>query len=54
MTDKKSDIRAGCSVKAAPVPLAINCSECGAMVEMWSDETETACGACGASIAREV
>ena len=49
MTDNKTDIRSGCSVTSAPVPVEINCKYCGAPLEIWSDDTEVRCS-CGSLI----
>lgn len=53
MTDNKKDIRSHCSVTSAPVPIETTCKECGADIEMWSDDTEVKCNKCGALIKRE-
>jgi predicted RNA-binding Zn-ribbon protein involved in translation (DUF1610 family) len=50
MTDNKTDIRSGCSVTSAPVPMETICRQCGIAVEMWSDETEVKCEKCGALV----
>lgn len=53
MTNNKNDIRSGCSVTAAPVPVETTCKQCGADVEMWSDDTEVKCEKCGAPVTQE-
>lgn len=53
MTDKKTDIRAGCSIKSAPVPVETSCKKCGSVIEMWSDDEEVTCGNCGAVVKQE-
>jgi len=35
-----------CSTKSAPVPEFIACAQCGAEVELWTDEEETVCPSC--------
>jgi predicted RNA-binding Zn-ribbon protein involved in translation (DUF1610 family) len=35
-----------CSTKTVPVPEFIACTRCGAEVELWTDEEETACPSC--------
>lgn len=50
MKDRPLEDKPACSVKAAPFPTEVECSGCGAAAEMWSDETEVACGSCGCVI----
>lgn len=47
MKDRKLEDKPACSVKSAPVPLDVTCPQCNAEVEMWSDEPEAKCSACG-------
>ena len=35
-----------CSTKSVPVPECITCTQCGAGVELWTDEEETLCLSC--------
>ena len=35
-----------CSIKNVPVPEFVACTRCGAEVELWTDEEETACPFC--------
>jgi len=37
-----------------PTPEYLTCQKCLARVEIWSDESETKCGKCGAHVSREV
>lgn len=37
-----------------PYPEDIKCASCGAYVEIWSDEVETKCDACGEWVIREL
>ncbi|NOY64347.1 MAG: hypothetical protein GXO97_02955 [Nitrospirae bacterium] len=39
--------RPACSYKSMPFPTEITCPQCGAEIEMWSDEEETRCRLCG-------
>lgn len=36
-----------------PIPEYIECPNCGSEVEIWSDEDETRCSSCGATVVRE-
>lgn len=42
--------RSHCSVKNIPFPTEIICPICGYEVELWTDEDETRCYACGYKI----
>jgi len=44
--------RPACSTSNAAVPDEVNCANCGDMVEMWSDELEARCAACGNEVSR--
>ena len=37
-----------------PFPSEIECFWCGAVNEIWSDETEKACKSCGKTISRDI
>lgn len=37
-----------------PVPEYVKCPNCGATVEIWSDETETECDNCGTRVTRDI
>ena len=37
-----------------PYPEEINCPSCGQAVEIWSDEAEVRCAACGGIVSREI
>lgn len=50
MKDRHLEEKPACSVKAAPFPEEVTCSQCGKEIEMWSDETEVTCGRCGCLI----
>jgi len=39
-----------CSVKNEPFPEEVKCTNCGAWVEVWSDEEEACCHRCGMEI----
>ncbi|MBF0456898.1 MAG: hypothetical protein HQK99_03280 [Nitrospirae bacterium] len=39
-----------CSVTSAAVPGTVECPECGAALEIWSDEDEVRCNGCGACV----
>ena len=41
-----------CSVRTMPVPAFVTCMRCGYEVELWSDEQETLCPACGVMVFR--
>ena len=46
------DQRPACSEKNAAVPDEVKCDNCGAFLEMWSDEPECICSECGDTVAR--
>ncbi len=43
----------GISKFVRPTPESIACHKCGRILEIWSDEQETKCEACGVIIFRE-
>jgi len=47
MKDNNRHEKPACAVKSAPVPMEIQCPQCGVEIEMWSDETEIKCRLCG-------
>ena len=48
--DRHLEEKPACSTKAAPFPTELDCSACGELVELWSDEQEAKCGNCGVTI----
>jgi predicted nucleic acid-binding Zn ribbon protein len=42
----------GLSQFVRPEPEYVKCPRCGGQVEIWSDEEETECDSCGATVAR--
>lgn len=42
-----------CSVKNMPVPEVTACPKCGEEIEVWSDDEEITCRACGHTVARK-
>ncbi len=49
MAEREIREKPACAVKSAPLPGEIEC-RCGAAVEIWSDEDEAVCDACGATV----
>ena len=47
MKEREFRDKPACSTQNAPFPLDITCPYCGADIEIWSDENETACRLCG-------
>jgi ribosomal protein S27AE len=47
MKDRRLEEKPACSVNTSAVPVEISCPQCGADVEMWSDEKEITCTSCG-------
>lgn len=45
--------RSACSVKNSPVPESMICPKCSSDVEIWTDEDETSCDACGKRILKK-
>lgn len=39
-----------CSVQSVPVPAEVTCPQCGEEMEIWSDENDTICKACGSVV----
>ncbi len=39
-----------CNMKAMAVPISVICHKCGHDVELWSDEEEVPCPACGRKV----
>jgi len=37
-----------------PYPEEIRCDTCGAKTEIWTDEPETVCKACGSAVSRDM
>ena len=50
MMDNLSEIKPACSVKSSPFPVEVECPNCKATAEMWSDEAETTCKVCGSLV----
>jgi len=48
--DKRLEEKPACSIKAAPCPAELDCSACGELIEVWSDEPEGKCGKCGLAV----
>ncbi len=36
-----------CAYKSIPFPTEVTCPQCGAEIEIWSDEEQTHCRLCG-------
>jgi DNA-directed RNA polymerase subunit RPC12/RpoP len=45
--------KSACSVKNSPVPESMICSKCSGDIEIWTDEEETTCEACGHQVFRK-
>ncbi|UCD35363.1 MAG: hypothetical protein JSU90_00610 [Nitrospiraceae bacterium] len=50
MKDKRLEEKPACSVKSAPFPTEVICTQCGHAVEVWSDEPESRCSSCGCTV----
>ncbi len=50
---KKSSEKSHCSVRMMPVPSLESCPSCGYELELWSDEEESQCPACGWNVFRK-
>jgi hypothetical protein len=46
-SDLRQQQKSPCSAKSIPVPEFITCIKCGNEIEIWTDEDETICQACG-------
>ena len=53
MQDNRLRERSACSIRNSPAPETIPCTNCGADVEMWTDEEEATCGVCGRLILKK-
>ena len=42
-----------CSIKNVPAPEFVSCTQCGADVELWTDEEESVCSSCGRKVFRK-
>lgn len=49
---RENEQKPACSTVNASVPDEVKCGKCGDMVEMWSDEQEVRCAACGNEVSR--
>ena len=47
MREKEFPEKPACAMKNVPFPTEVTCPQCGAEIEIWSDENETACKLCG-------
>lgn len=54
MMERKPSTCPGLSQFVRPRPEYIKCSRCSGQVEIWSDEEETECDSCGATVTRGV
>lgn len=50
---KDSSGKSHCSVRTMPAPAFVTCLKCGHDVELWSDEEEAPCPACGGKVIRK-
>jgi len=53
MKENKGQEKPACAVKAAPVPMEIECPHCRVEIEIWSDETEIKCQLCGVLVQKQ-
>ncbi len=54
MMERKPSTCPGLSQFMRPRPEYIKCPRCSGQVEIWSDEEETECDSCGATVTRGV
>ncbi|NOX19944.1 MAG: hypothetical protein GXO99_01595 [Nitrospirae bacterium] len=47
MRGKEFNEKPACAYKSMPFPTEVTCPQCGAEIEIWSDEDQTACRLCG-------
>jgi len=50
MKERRLEEKPACAVKSAPVPTEVTCPHCGTEIEIWSDETDSACTFCGLTV----
>ena len=54
MNSRRLEEKPACSIKSAPVPDEVQCSQCGNDIEIWSDETDINCNLCGKRVQHNI